>query len=207
MVDRQTRNNYCLQVNHFYIARHGETENNRVGRFSGWIDTPLTAAGTQDALSSAAKLSGLKIDRIIASDLGRAFTTAYIIARATGYTDGIDRAKGLREVNYGDLANMPYSAYPELSVLENATFVSPGGESLEQMQARVLSCLQAICENNQNKTVLLVGHDGTINAIRASFAQENMGEADTTHNPHDYVAHFTVEDGKITSFEEVTKKL
>lgn len=65
--------------------------------------------------------------------------TAYIIARKLGYTAEIERAKELREVNYGDFGYQPYSAYPELTPSENTNFVSPNGESLTQMQHRVMS--------------------------------------------------------------------
>jgi broad specificity phosphatase PhoE len=34
-------------MNKFYLVRHGETENNRAKRLSGWIDTPLTDTGLQ----------------------------------------------------------------------------------------------------------------------------------------------------------------
>ena len=39
--------NSSYKLNAFYIVRHGETENNRAKRLSGWIDTPLTDTGLQ----------------------------------------------------------------------------------------------------------------------------------------------------------------
>ena len=93
----------------FYICRHGQTENNKNKRLSGWIDTPLTADGIKNAATSAEKLRSIKFDKIISSDLGRAFITAYLISRKLGYTSTIELSKELREVNYGDLANLPYS--------------------------------------------------------------------------------------------------
>ncbi len=39
----------------FYICRHGETENNKNRLLSGWIDTPLTEEGVQNALSANVK--------------------------------------------------------------------------------------------------------------------------------------------------------
>jgi broad specificity phosphatase PhoE len=185
----------------FYICRHGETENNKNRKLSGWVDTPLTDKGVKFAASSAMKLKELGIDRIISSDLGRAFTTAYIISRNIGHTGEIERFKELREVNYGDLANKPYSTYPDLSVEENTTFVSPNGESLSRMQIRVIECINKIDAQNPHKTILIVAHDGTINAIRANFSGESMGEADSVHNPYDIVAKFTLSHGKVASFE------
>ncbi len=187
----------------FYICRHGETENNKNGRFSGWIDTSLTDEGVKNATSSAAKLQGISFDKIISSDLGRTFITAYLIARKLGYSSEIERLKDLREVNYGDIANMPYSSYPELSPEENANYAPPNGESLAQMQKRVMACINGISSSNPDKTILLVAHDGTINAVNASFTDQSIGIVDATHNAHDSVAEFTVDNGSITSFTEI----
>jgi len=169
----------------------------------GWIDTPLTDEGIQNAASSAAKLKGIKFDKIISSDLGRAFTTAYLISRTLSYSAEIERHKELREVSYGDIANMPYSAYPELSPAENANYAPPNGESLSQMQQRATECIANISAANPDKTILIVAHDGTINAVKAGFSKQNIGSVDAAHSPHDFVAKFTVSGGTITSFTEI----
>ena len=187
----------------FYICRHGVTENNKSQRFSGWIDSPLTEEGVQNALSAASKLNGIHFDRIISSDMGRAFISAYIITRQLGISLEIERSSGLREMNYGDFANRPYSEYPTMTLEENAVYVPLNGESLVQMQQRILACVKELAETSDNKTVLLVAHDGTINSIRASLTGEDMGTADTVHNPHDFVAKFEYYNGKVMSFSEV----
>lgn len=192
-------------MTNFYIVRHGETENNKNQRLSGWIDTPLTERGVQDALSAASKLKGVQFDKVVSSDMGRAFATAYIVTRQLDITYEVERTKSLREVNYGDFANQPYSAYPAgMTPQENANFVAPNGESLIQMQVRVQAYLQDLASANPDQTILLVAHDGTINAIRASFTGEDMGTADLTRNPHDFVAKFKYDRTKIVSFEEVS---
>lgn len=188
----------------FYIARHGQTENNLNRRLSGWVDTPLTERGVEDAKSSGAKLKGKQIDRIISSDLGRAFTTAYIISRIMGFDKEVETNKGLREMNYGDLANMPYSMYPNMTPLENAIYVFPNGESLEQAQARVINIVKDIGKSCVNQNILLVAHDGTINSIRAEFTGENVGLVDAKRlNKHDAVVKFVLDKDKIVSLEDI----
>lgn len=188
----------------FYICRHGETENNKKGLLSGWIDTALTKEGVQNAESSAAKLLGIQFDKIISSDLGRALTTAYLISRKLGYTAEIERLQGLRDVNYGDLANMPIASYPELSAAENTNYAPPHGESLAQLQQRVMACIAKLSLESPDKTILLVAHDGTINAVKATFSGQDIGIVDAqSANGHDFVAKFTVADGTVTSFAEV----
>lgn len=190
-------------MNTFYIVRHGETENNRAQRFAGWIDTPLTEKGLAQAHVLATKLQSVPIGIIISSDLGRAFVTAYIISRDIGYTQEIERLKGLREMNYGTFANQPYGVYPVMTPAENAAFRPEDGESLQDVQVRTLACLKELDAQHTDAHILIVGHDGTINSIRANCTNETMGEADLVHNPHDAVFQFTVADGRIDSFAAI----
>ena len=69
----------------FYIVRHGNTELNYREVLQGQIDSPLTKEGYEDANFLSKKFKKTKFDAIFSSDLGRAFTTAYIIADNIGY--------------------------------------------------------------------------------------------------------------------------
>ena len=195
-------------MNTFYIARHGETENNRAGRLSGWIDTPLTEHGLLPTETVIAKLKHAPIQHIYSSDLGRAFMTAYVIARKRNFTGEIQRLSGLREVNYGEVvANMlsaqAYEQYPELD--RNTHFTPPNGESLAHMQARVIKTINEVDAAHTNATVLFVAHSGVMAAIASSRTGQDFGEHNISEAyPHDYVARFTVVDEKIASFEAVS---
>jgi broad specificity phosphatase PhoE len=193
-------------MNTFYIARHGETENNRAKRLSGWIDTPLTSVGLEPTKKVIEKLSSLHIDAMYSSDMGRAFITSYVIARGVHFEDEIQRLSGLREVNYGDAANMlsaeAYKLYPELD--RDTHYTPPNGESLDHMQKRVFTTLQKLNDTHTDTTILLVCHSGVMAAIRAShlgvdFGQHNISEA----YPHEYVGKFTLQGDEVTSWEEV----
>jgi broad specificity phosphatase PhoE len=192
-------------MNTFYIVRHGETENNRAKRLSGWIDTPLTDKGLQPTQLVIAKLTGVHIDEMYSSDMGRSFITAYVLARGIGFGKEIQRASGLREVNYGDAANMPsaeaYQRYPQLD--RDTHYTPPNGESLDQMQKRVFQTVQAIDDTHQNATIVLVCHSGVMAALRASHIGQDFGEHNISEAySHDYVGKFTFADGVVTSFEE-----
>jgi broad specificity phosphatase PhoE len=187
----------------FYICRHGETENNRRRRLMGWTDTPLTDEGKLNARSSAAVLKNIHIDQIVSSDLGRAFATAYIISRELSYTAEIEMNAGLREVNYGDMANQPYGSFPDLPLDEKLHYVPPEGESLSQMQQRVLKCVAELSTRYAEKIILLVTHDGAINALRASYTGNNLAQEDTEHNPHDFVGKFEWEDNGIRTYQVI----
>lgn len=189
----------------FYIARHGQAQNNLNQKLSGWLDTPLTDAGIQNAHASAAKLDGVKIDTIIASDLGRAVSTAQIIASDIGYGAELLQTSELREVNYGELGGTPIAEVIEKAIpLNNGDFVPKNGESLNQMQNRVLAFLGKLATEYADASILLVAHDGTINAIYADSVGITVSEADATRrNSHDIVARFIYADKKVQNFEEL----
>ena len=195
-------------MNRFYIARHGETENNKAKRLSGWIDTALTEKGLEPTQHALEKLKTLpKIDAMYSSDMGRAFITAYVIARGLNFTDEIIRKSGLREVNYGDAANMPsaeaYQKYPRLD--RDTHYTPPNGESLDHMQKRVFQTIAEIDALHQDAALLIVAHSGVMAALNAGhqgidFGQHNISEA----YPHEFIGEFTYEDDEITSFKEFT---
>jgi broad specificity phosphatase PhoE len=192
-------------MNMFYIVRHGETENNRAKRLSGWIDTPLTDTGLEPTQKVIQKLTGVHIDEMYSSDVGRAFVTAYVLARGVGFTKEIQRLPGLREVNYGDAANMfsteAYKLYPLLD--RDTHYTPPNGESLDHMQKRVFATIAELDKTHSNATIVLVCHSGVMAALRASHIGQDFGEHNISEAyPHDYVGVFTFADGVVTSFEE-----
>lgn len=194
-------------MNTFYIARHGETENNRAKRLSGWIDTPLTDNGLEPTEKVIAKLSALRIDDMYSSDVGRSFITADHIARGLGITGEIKRLSGLREVNYGDAANMysidAYEKYPGLD--SDTHFTPPNGESLDQMQKRVFATIDQLNSTHAGANILLVCHSGVMAALRAGHIGQDFGEHNISEGyAYDFVGRFTFEDGEVTSFEEFT---
>src|SRR6266508_1920358 len=63
------------------IVRHGESEWNRIGRYQGQQDTPLSELGARQAEALARRLTHEPIDIIFASPLQRAAKTAQAIAR------------------------------------------------------------------------------------------------------------------------------
>jgi broad specificity phosphatase PhoE len=192
-------------MNIFYIARHGETENNRAKRLSGWIDTPLTDTGLEPTRKVIAKLANLHIDALYASDVGRAFITAYVIARELNFDKEIKRLSGLREVNYGVAANMysaeAYGLYPQLD--RDTHFTPPDGESLARMQERVFETINLLNNEHTDTNILLVCHSGVMAALHASHIGQDFGEHNISEAyPHDYVGRFTYDNNVVTSFEE-----
>lgn len=196
---------YFPLMNTFYIVRHGETENNRAKRLSGWIDSPLTDTGLKPTQKVITKLAGVPVDEMYSSDLGRAFITARAIARGLGFSKEIQQLPGLREVNYGDAANMlsaaAYKRYPRLD--RDTHFTPPNGESLADMQKRVFETIGELNRKHINASIVLVCHSGVMAALHASHLGQDFGEHNITEAyPHDYVGVFTFENDEVTSFKE-----
>jgi probable phosphoglycerate mutase len=193
-------------MNTFYIVRHGETENNRAKRLSGWIDTPLTDIGLAPTEKVIAKLKNVRVDYIYSSDLGRAFVTADVVARGLNFTNEIKRLPGLREVNYGVAANMlsaeAYKLYPRLD--RDTHYTPPEGESLDHMQKRVFETVDALNKQHTDSAIVLVCHSGVMAALRASHIGDDFGKHNISEAyEHDYVGVFTFADGAVTSFKEL----
>jgi broad specificity phosphatase PhoE len=192
-------------MNQFYIARHGETLNNRDKRLSGWIDSPLTDNGLKPTQAVITKLQNIVFTALYSSDLGRAFITAYTIARGINFADEILRLADLREVNYGDAANMfSADAYEKYPLLDRDThFVPLHGESLAQMQTRVLQTIIQLNKQYNDTNILIVAHSGLMAALNANYQGTDFGAHNISEAyAHDYVGQFTVDNTQVTSFNK-----
>ncbi len=66
------------------LVRHGESEANAGGWYSGHVDVALTPRGLAQAERLVGLLADAPIDRILSSDLRRAYETAVPVARVRG---------------------------------------------------------------------------------------------------------------------------
>ncbi len=97
------------------LLRHGESEWNRDGRFTGWADVDLSAAGEAEAARAAQHLraQGYAFDRCFTSVLTRATRTAAIVLHGLGLDDiPVERSWRLNERHYGALQGL--STWPAL---------------------------------------------------------------------------------------------
>jgi phosphoserine phosphatase len=132
-----------------YVARHGETEWNREGRYQGRRESSLTQTGIAQARVLAQALAAHPIARVIASPLRRCVDTARRLAALRGLnveTDDrlIEIAHGdwegrLRvEIEQNEAATMRrWRAQPELVHFK-------GGESLDEVRSRWRSFIESL---------------------------------------------------------------
>ena len=137
-------------MKHLYFVRHGLTEANVNGIWSGTMETPLTAEGKAQAKLAGQHAKSLHIDHIIASSLGRARDTAAIIAREIGYpAKDIELNSLLIERHFGQMEGQPWQMDADTdgfidvetreSVLERARLALEHLETIEADAVLVVS--------------------------------------------------------------------
>lgn len=93
-----------------YFCRHGESEANVAGVWSGQMETPLTANGRKQAKAAGEQAKELNIDHILCSPLSRAHDTAKIIAEEIGFPlDSLEINSLLIERHFGQMEGKHWS--------------------------------------------------------------------------------------------------
>lgn len=150
------------------LARHGESDWNRAGRWQGLADRPLTELGRVQARMLADALAHKPLVAVYSSDLSRTRETAEIVADALGLTVTLDPR--LREVDVGEWSGLTMAdverLYPDgvRRRRESGTGWLQG-ESYDAMGARVVESLRAIAEAHPSMRVLAVTHGGPMRAV------------------------------------------
>jgi broad specificity phosphatase PhoE len=163
-----------------FLARHGETDWNRVGRWQGKTDIPLSDAGRAQARELAACLAWRGIVEVHASDLARATETAQIVAGALGVA-ALNVDARLRERGFGCFEGFTRDEcaerHPEAwaRYLADRRSTPPGGEPQADVAARVVAVLTEIARAPRvaGEATLVVSHGGTIR----TFIHEVTGAA------------------------------
>ena len=124
-----------------WLVRHGQTEMNRVGRFQGRLDLPLTELGEAQARRVGARLQAPAAEVggdwvIDASPLGRTRRTAALIAEVTGLA--VRHDPRLAEVDFGPWEGLTrdqiVALRPDLAEAKAFFLRCPEGESFEAFE-------------------------------------------------------------------------
>ena len=153
------------------LVRHGVTEWNKVHRYQGQTDVPLSDDGRVQAELLATRFRSSAITSWVSSDLSRAAETADIVARLHPEAS-IQRDPAWREMHLGDLegemAQNVRDSYPELMKrwLESPSGIHmPGGESLLVLQERVWAALEALRESEGSGHIAVFSHGFAIISV------------------------------------------
>ncbi len=138
-----------------WLVRHGETEWSLAGKHTGRTDLPLTAAGVDRAKALGELLGGRSFARVLSSPLRRAADTC----RLAGYGEPAETCDDLLEWDYGDHEGRTTAEIreelPGWSVWGGG---APGGESAEQVAARVRRVIERAEEAGGDVACFAHGH-------------------------------------------------
>lgn len=154
------------------LARHGETDWNRAGRWQGHADPPLNDLGRRQAETLAQQLAQSAVAAIYSSDLRRAAETARIVGDRLGLP--VTENPALREIDVGSWSGFTRDEvrkrFPEGYARWLAGEIGHDGETREALTRRVVGAVEAIAHEHPDETVLVVAHGGVIRALRRHAA-------------------------------------
>jgi probable phosphoglycerate mutase len=157
------------------MVRHGESTWNALGLIQGQADGPiLTDKGRQQSAQMAQQFRRGAAGAIYSSDLARARETAAFVGKALGLPIATDPA--LRERCFGSFEGLPLRALDAADSgicgdqVIDASARPEGGESLDDVHARVGEFLARLQGEGESGDVIVVSHGGAIRAMRAFCA-------------------------------------
>ena len=158
-----------------YLIRHGQTLGNKLQRYIGTTDEPLSTEGKE----FLEKLTYPMPEALYVSPLCRCVETAGILFPGKSFHI-------IEELSECDFGKFEYKNYLELSGdMEYQHFIDtmgaegfPGGESTETFKARTVKAFREILARffreteDPDKTLVFVVHGGTIMAVMEALAKE-----------------------------------
>lgn len=174
-----------------YIARHGKTMFNTIGRAQGWSDSPLTEAGERGIheLGIGLRQAGIQFQQAVSSDSGRTIQTMGIVLEELGLTGKIPYRydKRIREWCFGSfdgaydgelfMGVLPrvfrVDDFHHLSLMELAEGIvevdtAGWAESWETLRDRILEGFTAIVKDVESQgggNAIVVSHGMTISTL------------------------------------------
>ncbi len=157
------------------LVRHGESEWNLQGLWTGLKDPALTEKGREEAQNTGKALVGINFDKAFTSKLLRAIQTLDEIKKQIGQEDlQTVEAEALNERDYG-----VYTGKNKWEVKEEVgdevfqqirrswDYPIPEGESLKQVHARVLPYYTFTIEPllKEGKNILVAAHGNSLRAL------------------------------------------
>ncbi|MEI7644698.1 MAG: histidine phosphatase family protein [Chloroflexales bacterium] len=162
------------------IVRHGESEWNRIHRYQGQLDAPLSDLGLRQATALAVRLKNEPIEYIYSSRLQRAAHTAQAIA-AHHPNVPFEYSEDLLEIHHGEwqgkYAEEIMTQYSDglREWREHPTRSQmPGGDSFSNILKRTLDFQERAYAEHKGQTILVSTHDVIVKILVADALGMNM---------------------------------
>ncbi|MED5372155.1 MAG: histidine phosphatase family protein [Myxococcota bacterium] len=148
------------------LCRHGRTRYNAERRFVGRLDVPLDPHGEAQAKAWAARMAELPVQGVYSSPMLRAKQTAQALDTPVPIT-------GLQELDQGEFEGRPgaevIAAYPEFFAQwrrDPTGLRVPGGESVDECQARSVAALTSLARSTQpGAPIVVVAHQMVLASV------------------------------------------
>jgi len=132
----------------------------------------LSETGRRQAETTAGRLAGLPVTAVYASPLERCRQTADAVALPHGLA--VKELPDLAEADYGEWSGQPIdelrkSDLWKLVQVAPSAVRFPGGESVREMQGRIVSAVEEIVVAHPGELVVVVSHADPIKALVAHF--------------------------------------
>ncbi len=176
----------CARI---HLVRHGTVASPWAERIYGDLDVPLSTEGEAQSRMMAQGIQDWPLAAVVSSDLARATYAAHQVAKSRSLQP-VEDAR-LRELNRGDWAgwgrDQVEAAEPggwaRFWDADGITHV-PGGETLDDLRARVLSALTELATAYTNKEVLIVAHKWVLRVALAETLGLDLSACSRLDIPH-----------------------
>ena len=176
------------------LVRHAVTAHTG-GKLSGRMPgIDLTDEGRAQAEAAADRLAGAPITKVYASPIERTMQTAQAIAARHGLT--VEPLEGVIEAEYGDWTDQTLhdlAKTDEWKVVQRTPSRArfPNGESLLEMQTRMVIALDQVAARHRHETVVVVSHADPIKSAVAHYTGMHL----------DHFQRLAISPASITVFE------
>ena len=163
------------------FIRHGETDCNKKHLYYGHLNPSLNKTGISQLKNTKKKLEKMneKIDIVFSSDLKRCRESLELLKINKNIKTYF--SEELRELNFGNIEGKTYkeieNKFPHyIDEMKNnwRHFKTEGGESLTDLQKRIVKKIDKIKNEHQNKKILIVAHSGVIQSLISYYLFNNL---------------------------------
>ena len=178
------------------LVRHALTVDNQKSRLSGHIDSSISEEGKEQIDKITNYLKDFDIDKIYTTTSSRTKDTVKKLSELKSIE--IIEKESLKEISFGDFEGLTFDEikdkYPKefQDMIEKGyEYKYPNGESLIDSYNRVCIELDNIISNNDDRTILICSHGGTIRNIITYLIS----------NSYKYHWNFKIVNGSVTILE------
>ena len=178
------------------LVRHALTVDNQKSRLSGHIDSSISEEGKEQIDKITNYLKDFDIDKIYTTTSSRTKDTVKKLSELKSIE--IIEKESLKEISFGDFEGLTFDEIKDKYPKEFQDMIEkgyedkyPNGESLIDSYNRVCIELDNIISNNDDRTILICSHGGTIRNIITYLIS----------NSYKYHWNFKIDNGSVTILE------